>query len=184
MKDALISPSSCKTWHSDKPLQKQSFRGFMRDICKSAKCQITYTPHCLRATAIYSKYDAGFQARHIMFMSGHRCDASLKTYNRNMSVDQKRKASSVLATIGNPDYENTNKSDASYNISLPLVSMPVSPEIPLHASPTVDDNATSSSSTQMDIHTQSNITSLRRMAAEILSRSTFHNCTFNLNSNF
>lgn len=69
--------------------------------------------HLYSPLSIYSKYDAGFQARHIMFMSGHRCDASLKTYNRNMSVDQKRKASSVLATIGNPDYENTNKSDAS-----------------------------------------------------------------------
>lgn len=67
--NACVSPSSCDTWYSDQPLQKQSFRGFMRDIlvCKSAECQITYTPHCLRATAISSMNDAGFQDRHIMF---------------------------------------------------------------------------------------------------------------------
>lgn len=65
--NACVSPSSCDTWYSDQPLQKQSCRGFMRDICKSAECQITYTPHCLRATAISSMNDAGFQDRHIMF---------------------------------------------------------------------------------------------------------------------
>lgn len=68
--NACVSPSSCDTWYSDQPLQKQSFRGFMRDICnicKSAECQIIYTPHCLRATAISSMNDAGFQDRHIMF---------------------------------------------------------------------------------------------------------------------
>lgn len=78
--DALIPPSSYHTWYPDKPLQKQPFRGYMWDICKIckyAKCQIIYIPHCLRATAISSNNDAGFQARHIMFMSGHRCKASL-----------------------------------------------------------------------------------------------------------
>lgn len=144
VKDALISPSSCDTWYSAKPLQKQSFSGFMRDICKSAECQNSYTPHFLRATAISSMNDAGSQARHIMFMSGHRFQASMKTYNRNISVDQKRKASSGLATISNPNHDNTNKLDTlyMYNISLPLCDFA---EIPLHALLTIADNATSSS---------------------------------------
>lgn len=94
VKDALISPSS---WHMVlwQASQKQSFRGSIWDICKSVKCQISYTLNCLRATAISFINDAGFQARHIMFMSRHRCKASLKTYNRNMSADRKRKTSSV-----------------------------------------------------------------------------------------
>lgn len=74
--------------------------------------------------------DAGSQAWHIMFMSGHRCKASLNTYNRNMTVDQKRKPGYVLAmTINNPDHNTTKKSDTSINISLPLVSVHVLPEI-------------------------------------------------------
>lgn len=129
------------------------FSGFMRDKCKSAKCQRRYTPCCLKATAISSMNNAGFQAKHIMFMFGHRCKASLKTYNRNRTNDQKRKASSVLSTISNPYHENTNKLDTSYNISLNLVSVPVSPQIPLHAPLTVADNAYSSSPTQMEIST-------------------------------
>lgn len=106
-----------------------------------------------KATAISSMNNAGFQAKHIMFMFGHRCKASLKTYNRNRTDDQKRKASSVLSTISNPYHENTNKLDTSYNISLNLVSVPVSPQIPLHAPLTVTDNAYSSSPTQMEIST-------------------------------
>lgn len=63
-------------------------------------------------------------------MSGHRCKASLNTYNINMTVDQKRKPSYVLATtINNPDHNNTNKSNTSNNISSPLVSVHVLPEI-------------------------------------------------------
>lgn len=97
---------------------------------------------------------------------------------------REKKSKLCLATISNQEYEKTNKSDASYNISLPLVSMPVSPEIPLHASLAVADTATSFSSSQQDVHSQSNISSPRRMTAKIFSRSSFHTCTFNFNSIF
>ena len=43
----------------------------MSDVCKLAKCAKTCTPHCLRATAITTMSDEGFEARQVMYMSGH-----------------------------------------------------------------------------------------------------------------
>lgn len=73
------SPSDMDLWFTSKPLSKRTFSGFMADISKSAKCSGIYTPHCLRATAITAMSEAGFEARQIMFMSGHRSESSLSS---------------------------------------------------------------------------------------------------------
>jgi hypothetical protein len=102
-KEALSIPALQPLWYAAKPLAKRTFSGFMADICKSSQCIKAYTPYCLRATAITAMSDAGFQSRQIMFMSGHRCEASLKTYNRNLTSQQKHSVSSCLSTVTNPD---------------------------------------------------------------------------------
>ena len=63
-----------------KVLTKRTFSNFMADKCKSCKLSKSYPPHCLRATAVQAMNDRGFSSRHIMFMSGYRCEASLKSY--------------------------------------------------------------------------------------------------------
>ena len=86
----------------------------MADISKSAKCSGIYTPHCLRATAITAMSEAGFEARQIMFMSGHRSESSLSSYNRTLSNEQKLSVSSCLSSITHP---NSEKQLTSSNVS-------------------------------------------------------------------
>lgn len=97
----------------------------------NVKIVTMYNPQCLRTMAIYSMNDAGFKARQIKFVSGYRCKESLNIYNRNMTVDQKRNPSYVLAKTKTTYiyHNNTNKSDTSNNLSLILVSVHVLPEI-------------------------------------------------------
>ena len=95
-KQALTNAES-DLWYSSKPLAKKTFSGFMSDVCKSAKCTKTYTSHCLRATAITAMSD-----REIMYMSGHRHEDSLKTYNRELSNDQKKSMSLCLSLLTHP----------------------------------------------------------------------------------
>lgn len=97
-KDELQNPSA-DLWYTSKPLAKRSFSGFMSAISKSSKCMNTYTPYCLRATSVTAMSDQEFKSRQIMDMSGHRCEASLKTYNRYLSDEQKR---SCLSNVTNP----------------------------------------------------------------------------------
>jgi hypothetical protein len=71
----------------------------MADISKNASCSMRYTAHCLRATAIQGMSDAGFEIRHIMYMSGHRNESSVRSYYRSCSTMQKESLSDTLSSI-------------------------------------------------------------------------------------
>ena len=91
MKDAV--------WYTCQPLAKRTYSGFMTDLCKQAKCSKIYTAHCLRATAIQAMNDAGHELRHIMFMTGHKNEASIRSYNRHCSVQQQKSLSATLSRV-------------------------------------------------------------------------------------
>ena len=101
--NALLHPESTEVWFSEKSLAKRSFEKFMKSISVSAKLSQHYTGHCLRATAIQRMNDAGFEARHKMFMSGHKNEASIRSYNRGCSITQKKSLSSTLSALTDPN---------------------------------------------------------------------------------
>ena len=68
-------------------------------ISKNAKCTTRYTAHCLRATAIQGMSDAGLELRHIMLMSGHKNESSVRSYSRDCSTSQKKSISTTLSTL-------------------------------------------------------------------------------------
>ena len=82
-------------WYTCQPLAKRIYIGFMTDLCKQAKCSKIYTAHCLRATAIQTMNDAGHEHRNIMFMTGHKNEVSIRSYNRHCSVQQKKSPSAT-----------------------------------------------------------------------------------------
>ena len=167
-KEALStrSPSDMDLWFTSKPLSKRTFSGFMADISKSAKCSGIYTPHCLRATAITAMSEAGFEARQIMFMSGHRSESSLSSYNRTLSNEQKLSVSSCLSSITHP---NSEKQLTSSNVSNTVTCKEQENAIvPLQTSAEV---------LSVDYQNSPSINSLR--SSEFLSKSVFNNCVFN-----
>ena len=101
-------------WYTAKALGKTSFNHFMPDISKYAKCSRRYTAHCLRATAIQKMSDEGFQCPQIMMMSGHRNEASIRSYSRNCTSTQKRSISRTLSTLtGTISGENRDRASVS-----------------------------------------------------------------------
>jgi hypothetical protein len=77
-------------WYTCQPLAKRTYSGFMTDLFKQAKCSKIYTAHCLRATAIQKMNDAGHEHRNIMFLTGHKNEASIRSYNHHCSVQPKK----------------------------------------------------------------------------------------------
>ena len=71
----------------------------MSDLSVAAALSKTYTNHCIRATAIATLDQAGYEARHIMTVSGHRNEASIKRSSRDTSTNQKRKMSEAISSI-------------------------------------------------------------------------------------
>ncbi|KAH3788762.1 hypothetical protein DPMN_166910 [Dreissena polymorpha] len=74
----------------------------MKNISTSAKLSQRYTDHCLRTKAIQAMNDAGYEARHIMFMSGHRNEASIRSYYRGCNITQKKSMSNTLSALTEP----------------------------------------------------------------------------------
>lgn len=71
----------------------------MSDLSVAAALSKTYTNHCIRATAIATLVQAGYEDRHIMTVSGHRKGAPIKSYSRDTSTHQKRKMFEAISSI-------------------------------------------------------------------------------------
>ncbi|XP_070549671.1 uncharacterized protein [Ptychodera flava] len=62
-----------------------------------AQCSRIYTNHCLRARTVTTLDDEGFEARHIMSISGHKSETSIRQYAR-VGEEKKREMSKVLSS--------------------------------------------------------------------------------------
>jgi hypothetical protein len=70
----------------------------MRHLSKSAQLSKVYTNHCLRATCITALDQHGYEARHIMTVSGQKSEASIRAYSRNVTDTKKREMSLTLSS--------------------------------------------------------------------------------------
>ena len=157
-----------KTWYSPKSMSKRTFAGFLNDICNAAGLKTRYTAHCLRATAIQHLSDKGYAARHIMFMSSHKSEASLKSYSRTVSANQKRDLSDSLAGV--------LEVESAVNTRCP----PPTPRVLENALCTVTQN--NKQPIQSQSQTQSvTVDERNTLNPGIFAGSIFNNCTFNFN---
>ncbi|XP_071500811.1 uncharacterized protein [Diadema antillarum] len=83
-------------WYDRQVVGKNALGNKMKTISTEAKTSRIYTNHCLRATAITTLDEHGFEARHIMSVSGHKSETSLKHYSR-VPEGHKRKMSLCLS---------------------------------------------------------------------------------------
>ena len=56
-----------------------------------------YTNHSIRVTGLQSLEDANIEGRHIIRISGHKNEQSIKNYARKLSAARKRNISSILS---------------------------------------------------------------------------------------
>ena len=69
-----------KVWYDAAPMGHNTVGSLMNKISESAQLSKKYTNHSLRATAVHILDAANFPSRHIMTVTGHRSESSLKTY--------------------------------------------------------------------------------------------------------
>ena len=78
-------------WFYKTPLGKNALGVFMSQISKIGGLSQIYTNHCVRATSITTLDNAGVAARHIMRASGHKSEASIRSYSCRLSEGKKVK---------------------------------------------------------------------------------------------
>ena len=91
------SPSN-SIWYENRPLGIQKLGTMMKEMSEAAGLSKKYTNHSVRAMAINLWSNAGLSNRHIMAISGHRNEQSLRSYNTHPSSAQLQHSSDVLST--------------------------------------------------------------------------------------
>ena len=81
----------------------------MPRISKQAGLSNTYTNHSIRATCITLLDEAGMEARHVMRVSGHLSETSIRSYASRLNDRKKRQISETLSksTVLLPASEDT-----------------------------------------------------------------------------
>ena len=81
-------------WYNKSPVGKHLLGSMMTNISKRSQLSRHYTNHSIRATSITIMDESGLESRHIMKVSGHKSEASLKSYAQN--IPNKKKIERML----------------------------------------------------------------------------------------
>ena len=74
----------------------------MTEVTRAANLSKKYINHSCRATTVHVLDEAEFPSRHIMSITGHKSETSLKTYSGKTSENTKKRMSKVISekTLG------------------------------------------------------------------------------------
>jgi hypothetical protein len=97
-------------WYVNTAVGKNKLSSFMMDISKIAQLSCVYRNHSVSTTCITALDIAGIGGHHIMKVSGHKSETSLKSYSHYVSDTKKREISETLSTaLGQTDVKETEE---------------------------------------------------------------------------
>ena len=84
-------------WYDNMVVGERSLGEKMKKISKDANLSKTYRSHSIRATTLTIPDRSGFEARHIMAVSGHKKESSIRSYCKT-DISTKKEMSASLST--------------------------------------------------------------------------------------
>ena len=96
----------------------------MKVTSHQAEFSTTYKNHSVRATTITIIDRSRFEARHIMSVSGHRNESSVKTYSKTDANTKTNMAGSLLMAVIDNNKNNVVASEAGENDRNEEVGLP------------------------------------------------------------
>ena len=82
-------------WYDNMVIGERTLGEKMKNISREGNLSKCYTNHSIRATAVTILDKSGFEARHIMVVSGHKNEASIRSYSKT-DICTKKKMSEIL----------------------------------------------------------------------------------------
>ena len=84
-------------WYDNMVVGERTLREMMKQISNQAKLSMDYTNHPIRATAVTILDKSGFEAHHIMSVSGHRSESFIRSYSKMDESTKKRMSETLTA---------------------------------------------------------------------------------------
>ena len=84
-------------WYDTMVVGQRTLGEKMKKLPIEAKLSGVYMNHSIRATMITKLDESGYEAQHIMAVSGHRNESSIRIYSSQTSLSAKRKMSETLS---------------------------------------------------------------------------------------
>ena len=150
-------------WYDNMVIGERYLADMMKKISKEADLSKIYSNHSIRATAVTILDKSGFEARHIMSVSGHRSESSIRSYSKIDEATKKR-------------ISETLTSATTSHTSSPLVEDQQMEPTTLNLSPLL------TSSQEKRILAYVNLTSNTSVNTKIDKHYTFHNCNVVFNN--
>ena len=88
-----------EVWYDNQCVGMNTLSKNKKNISKQASLSREYTNHSIRATSITLLDECGFEARHIMCVSGHRSESSIRSYASKTSDKLKFAMSTGLSSV-------------------------------------------------------------------------------------
>ena len=101
-----IKDHANEKWYTSKPLGSNTLCKMMGSISTRLGLSMQYTNHSIRATTVTQLSKAGFEARQIMRVTGHKVESSLTTYSADNSEREKRIISDTLMRPTSSNFHN------------------------------------------------------------------------------
>ena len=106
-------------WYEGRVVGKDLLERFFKlSLSKSVKLDGEYTNHSIRATVINTLDNEGYEARHIIQLSSHKSEATVKEYATKCS-DNKRKEMFETLTNAMQPKEKKQKIEPTATVSVP-----------------------------------------------------------------
>ncbi len=102
-------------WFDKAPIGCNQLSSIMSKLLDDACLSQCYTNHSIRATCITALDEAGFESRHIMAVSSHHSESTIKTYAKKCPESKKREMSETLNEKMEP--EPTTSSEKPLDLS-------------------------------------------------------------------
>jgi hypothetical protein len=153
-------------WYDNMVVGERYLGDMMKNLSKQAGLSQQYTNHSIRATAVTILDKSGFEARHIMSVSGHRSESSIRSYSKTDEATKKRISETLTsATTGTSGSDFPAMIYDPQQITEPaLAATSLSPLLTL--------------SQEQHILTDLNLTTNTQVAKQY----TFHNCNVYFNN--
>ena len=91
-----------KEWYDARIVSHDPLKCFMKFLSESAKLDKSYMNHSMRVTVIQTLDSAGFEARHIMKLSSHKNESTIKVYATEVSEDKRKEMFDSLSSAISP----------------------------------------------------------------------------------